>query len=330
MSGKRSYYADAQAFLGFPMQPPKIEEGLQLDLALVTCAPPAGPCAESLGMTLEAVREFRHLLFMEKKVNITTKVADLDPDDERLNVVLGLQNLPSDVNAEFSDADFVKLWKAGVRVIALAYDGKNQFGSGCLNLDIGLTEKGKRAILRMSATGFILDLSHASHRMAREALKFIEKENLSIPVMASHGGCYSIYPHFRNLPDDVLAGIAKWGGVVGIYNLTFGLHQKKDNDSEFYNHLSHAMNICGEDAIVIGSDAPYTTYTAQEEQELFGKMQSMIDPNGTWGSRYPMYTPQLAGPGKISILDEPSRFFGFPDGFLGSNLLNFFKRSLPR
>lgn len=327
MNLDKPYYADAQAFLGFPGQAPRIEKDLLLDLALVTCAPPVGPCADSLEATIAACAQFKNQLgeIGAQRIRIVTRASQIDTEDERLHIVLGLQNLPGDIGRE--DLDWYKMREAGIRVIGLAYDTINPFGSGCLNLDMGLTDAGEDVLCRMQDHGMILDLSHASHRMARQMLEVMDKRSIDIPVMASHGGCYAVYPHFRNLPDDVLAGIAKRGGVVGIANLTFILDRESDGVDAFRRHLKHAVEVCGPRAVVIGSDAPYVTYTAEEEKELFGKMKGMIDPDGTWDARYPMYTPELAGPQKMQKMADPP----VPGVLqLGLNLKNFFKRSLPK
>lgn len=325
MNLDKPYYADAQAFLGFPGQAPRIEKDLLLDLALVTCAPPAGPCAQSLKETIAACELFKDQLTATDATRIVMRAGQVDIDDGRINIVLGLQNLPGDIGRE--DLDWYKMREAGIRVIGLAYDTINPFGSGCLNLDMGLTDAGEDVLCRMQDHGMILDLSHTSHRMARQMLEVMDKRSIDIPVMASHGGCYAVYPHFRNLPDDVLAGIAKRGGVVGIANLTFILDRESDGVDAFRRHLKHAVEVCGPRAVVIGSDAPYVTYTAEEEKELFGKMKGMIDPDGTWDARYPMYTPELAGPQKMQKMADPP----VPGVLqLGLNLKNFFKRSLPK
>ena len=312
---RRPFCADAQAFLGFPGELPRVEEGLQLDLALVTCAPPIGPCAENSDKTIAECQAFAALL-EEQGAKIVTQAEELEHEDARHKMIFGLQNLPDDASPDVLHV----LYAAGVRVLALAYDKANRWGSGCLNLDIGLTEAGREAIRHMNGIGFILDLSHAGHRMAREALELIDRENLTIPVMASHGGCYSVYPHFRNLPDDVLIGIAKRGGVVGISHLTFILHRTDNSLGAFWEHLSYATMICGRDHVAVGSDAPHVDYTPEQEKELFEKMRGMIDPNGTWGARSPSYIP-MGGHSRLG-------FLGCTEGVLGLNLLNFFKRSL--
>lgn len=314
---KKPFIGDAMAFLGLPGESPKIEEGLALDLAHVTCAPPVGPCMGSRFLMTKAIQRFKTKLIQEgeDKVMIVEKAGDLTFEDGRLRVVLGLQNLPADMD----NRGMQQLYQMGIRVTALAYNEANRFGSGCLNLGVGLSDAGRGVLQRMEDYGFILDLAHASHRMAREALEWIDRRNLDVNVMASHGGCYSVYPHIFNLPDDVLRAIAQRNGVVGIANLTFILSQEDNGAFPVLEHLNHAIDICGKERVVMGSAAPYGTFAKEEEQAAYIRMRTMLDPLGTLGAREPSHA---------SISEDVANEFGATDGILGENLLNFFRRSL--
>jgi len=319
---KKPFIGDAMAFLGLPGELPKVEMGMMPNLAHVTCAPPIGLCMKHTGLLLRAVGRYRAELMRSggDQVMIASKVTDLDEDD-RMKVVLGLQNMPDDTNFTM----LRQLRRAGVRVLALAYDKANRYGSGCLNLDVGLTEAGRGVLRCMAELGFILDLSHAGHRMAREALEWIDRKNLDMEVMASHCGCYARYPHIFNLPDDILRAIAERRGVVGIANLTFILHQEHDGIGPFFDHLEHAVEVCGIDNVVIGSAAPYGKQGMIEEQAAFVKMNTLLDPHGTLSARSPSYA-------LISQddFDNFAMLVGMPvENILGKNLLNFFRRSFP-
>ncbi|OGM94965.1 hypothetical protein A2524_02940 [Candidatus Wolfebacteria bacterium RIFOXYD12_FULL_48_21] len=319
---KKLFIGDAMAFLGLPGELPKVEMGMMPNLAHVTCAPPVGLCVKHTGLLLRAIERFKVELARSggDQVVIASKVTDLDEDD-RMKVVLGLQNMPDDIN----HTALRQLRAMGVRVLALAYDKANRYGSGCLNLDVGLTEAGRGVLRCMAELGFILDLSHAGHRMAREALEWIDRKNLDMEVMASHCGCYALYPHIFNLPDDVLHAIAKRRGVVGIAGLTFILHQENNGIGPFFDHLEHAVEVCGKNNVVIGSAAPYGKYMMKEEQTAFVKMNALLDPHGTLSTRSPSHA--LISQGnlyKFAMLGEMP-----VEDIFGKNLLNFFRRSLP-
>ena len=63
----------------------------------------------------------------------------------------------------------------------------------------------QRLVREMNRLGMIVDLSHVSDDTMRDAL------NVSIaPVIFSHSSVYSLCPHQRNVPDDVLLQLVRF------------------------------------------------------------------------------------------------------------------------
>jgi membrane dipeptidase len=149
--------------------------------------------------------------------------------------------------------DRIELFRGlGVRVMQLTYNKASPFGMGVLGDPKGsLTALGAKAVAAMNAQGVAIDLSHSNEPTSFEVLKISSK-----PALVTHAGCAAVHPHPRHKSDALLRALAQKGGVIGIYDLCYLTASPKQPDLDDYMaHMVHALNVCGEDHVGIGSDS---------------------------------------------------------------------------
>ncbi len=155
----------------------------------------------------------------------------------------------------------VKLLKnLGIRVIQLTYNKRNLCGDGCLEPEnAGLSDFGHQVVEEINASRILLDLSHGGHRTIADAVKASK-----MPPAVTHTGCRYLVDNQRNLYDEQMRAIADKGGVVGIYLIAYlrsGIGQPALNArrQDLIAHLEHAVDVCGEDHVGIGTDGSVST-----------------------------------------------------------------------
>lgn len=159
--------------------------------------------------------------------------------------------------------DRIELFRdLGVRVMQLTYNKASPFGTGVLGDPKGsLTALGAKAVAAMNTQGVAIDLSHSNEPTSFAVLNITAK-----PALITHAGCAAVHPHPRNKSDALMRAVAQKGGVMGIYDLCYLTASPKQPDLDDYMaHMTHALNVCGEDHVGIGSDsalAPWDTSPA--------------------------------------------------------------------
>jgi len=141
---------------------------------------------------------------------------------------------------------------AGVRVLTMVWKDRSCIG-GAYNTKDGLTDFGRTVVCECPKLGIIPDISHASEACAYEILEYSNTN----PVIASHSDSYSVYPHPRNITDELFYGIKKNGGLVGInlYTEHLGIGALQGTDIDIVlKHIDHFLSIGGEDILCFGCD----------------------------------------------------------------------------
>ena len=115
----------------------------------------------------------------------------------------------------------------------------------------GLTDFAREAIAEMNRLGIAIDTAHTN-----DAAFFDAVEASATPIEFSHGACFALCPHWRNLTDEQLKALADNGGVIGIvfYRNFLDQDPDKQNLSRVVDHIEHVCEVAGEDHVGFGSD----------------------------------------------------------------------------
>ena len=149
----------------------------------------------------------------------------------------------------------------GLRIVQLTYNVRNMFGDGCLQPENGgLTPLGRQLVEALNANGITVDLAHCGMQTTADAI-----EHSSKPVAISHSGCRAIANLPRNKPDAILKRMADKGGVLGVYLMPFLTMRGQPEAADLVRHIEHAVNVCGEDHVGIGSDLSITPHVVNAE-----------------------------------------------------------------
>ncbi|HYJ04498.1 MAG TPA: membrane dipeptidase [Chthoniobacterales bacterium] len=138
----------------------------------------------------------------------------------------------------------------GLRVMQLTHNRRNLVGDGCMEPgNAGLSNYGRQVVERLNAEKLVIDLSHASPRTTREAI-----QASAAPVLIGHTGCRALADLPRNVDDAELRALADKGGVAGIIFWPYLRVDRQPMAIDVIRHLEHAINVCGEDHVGIGTD----------------------------------------------------------------------------
>jgi membrane dipeptidase len=166
----------------------------------------------------------------------------------RVGIILGWQNL----SAIEDRIDFLDLFHGlGLRVAQLTYNTRNLVGSGCWeSRDGGLSDFGRHVIARMNELGIVIDLSHVGETTSAEAIAASAR-----PVAYTHVAPRALKDHARNKTDAELRAVAEPGGFVGYATypafLPSGGAATLD---EIVDGFEHMIDVCGEEAVGVGTD----------------------------------------------------------------------------
>lgn len=226
------------------------------------------------------------------------------------------------------DLDRVELfYDLGLRIIQLTYNLRNLAGDECLEpSDGGLSRFGHSLVERMNEIGMVVDVSHCGPKTTRDTI-----EASRDPVAITHSGSRAVYDHPRSKSDETLRAMADRGGVIGIYLMPFLNASGPATAEHVMSHIEHAVNVCGEDHVGIGSDQSITpvelTPAYREQQRVFAERRQRL---GIAAPREDelLFVPEINSPRRMEMIADQLAARGHPDAriekVLGGNFQRLF------
>ena len=163
----------------------------------------------------------------------------------------------------------------GVRLLTLTWNFDNCMGHpnsrDPKRMGLGLTPFGFAVVEEMSRLGMVVDVSHLSDGGFMDVARTVRG-----PFVASHSNARALCGHPRNLTDEMLRILAEHGGVTGLNFCPAFLHEKDGcTVAAMVRHISHIINVAGEDVMAIGTD--FDGISGDLEIPHTGKLELLYD-----------------------------------------------------
>jgi membrane dipeptidase len=225
---------------------------------------------------VQADGDFLSEINLQSKIGLVTAIEN----------AAGLAREKVPIQEAFQQLDHLIKLTGRMAYISLTHHTENRFGGGNYTEGIGLKEDGKKLLDYISGKKIAVDLSHTSDLLAEGILNHLDKQQLHIPVIASHSNFRSLWTHKRNLTDEFAKEVVKRGGIIGINFLRAFLDTEKPE--KVFEHILYGFEIGAGEQMCFGADFFYT--------------KDFPDP-----SRHPFYFPNVENASKYpSILDKLS------------------------
>ncbi|OIJ64285.1 dipeptidase [Streptomyces mangrovisoli] len=250
----------------------------------------------------------------------------------RLGVIYGFQNAVAvGEDPDLIDTRVATFAGAGVRVIQLTYNQANHLGDGSMApANRGLTPFGHQVVEALNDHRVMVDLSHSGENTCLDAARTSRR-----PVSINHTGCRAVADLPRNKTDEELRLVASRGGFVGIYFMPFLNVTGHATAADVVDHIVHAVNVCGEDHVGIGTDGGTTAiddldaYRAQLADHVAARQAAGVGAAGERADTYP-FVVDLRGVDQfrdlIRLLEKRGYTSDRIEKIMGRNFLDYADR----
>jgi len=225
-----------------------LQAGVSLQVLAICAEPGHGP-ESALKETLTLIDRFHAELAGREEAFVVWERADLARlGPGRVGFLLALEG----AGPLCGRAGLLRvLFRLGLRLLGLAWNGRNDFADGVLvSGGAGLTGAGRALIALAEELGVVVDLAHLGQSGFWDVMGMARK-----PVVVSHANARALVDNRRNLDDSQLRAVAGCGGVVGV-NLypPFLTSAPTATVDDVLRHLDHLLRMAGPAAVGLGLD----------------------------------------------------------------------------
>ncbi|MBT5187632.1 MAG: hypothetical protein HOM01_12550 [Kordiimonadaceae bacterium] len=286
----------------------------------ITLCDPKVQEQEAYDLTMEWILEYNRFLDNKPQYYMrTTTVGDIATARKHNKMaVFYLTQNSTHFKRDLANVDI--FYGLGLRSSQMTYNHQNWVGSGCMEPNgSGLTLFGHELVEKMNDIGMLVDTSHSNEATTLDTIEASSK-----PTIISHTCCKDLFDHPRNVPDAILKRLADKGGVVGLTQMR-GFTTKDQNTEHYYNHIMHAINVCGMDHVCIGSDRDHRRLTMSDEYiaELIAEEGHINE------AEYPLYFEDLNGPRRMEVIWDALAKRGLSEGqlerIMGQNVYRLYE-----
>jgi membrane dipeptidase len=173
------------------------------------------------------------------------------------------------------------LHRLGVRYLTLTHNDNVPWADSATDEPVlgGLSDFGRQVVTEMNRIGMLVDLSHVSADVMRQAL-----DVSTVPVVFSHSSARAVCDHPRNVPDDVLGRLSANGGVCMVTFVPKFVNQAvSDWDGagqegrpppatldDVVAHVEHVREVAGIDHVGLGGDYDGTDWLPAGLEDVTG------------------------------------------------------------
>jgi len=257
---------------------------------------------------------------------LVEKTADLERAhrEKRFGVIFTFQG----TEPLGEDLDRITLFRGlGLRVMQLTHNRRNLVADGCMEpSDAGLSRYGHEVVERLNAKKIVVDLSHAGRRAIREGIAASKA-----PVLIGHAGCRALADLPRNVDDTELRAMANRGGAIGIIFWPYLRTDTQPMAIDVIRHIEHAIRVCGEDHVGIGTDGGVSPiertpeFEEQNRQWVAEAIEGGIFAKGRSPDLY-MFIPDLNVANRFEVLGAMLSARGHSDARIAKLLGGNFAR----